>query len=44
MNIIRKKLGKGERNYSWVVEVLILVTVTPALVDAVLSLRNLPTV
>ena len=44
MNIIEKKFGKGERSYGWVFEVLILATVTPALVYGVLSLRNLPLV
>ncbi len=44
MNIIRKKLGKGERDYFWVVEVLIFVTITPALVHSVLALRDLPVV
>jgi hypothetical protein len=43
MNKVTKQVDgrRGER-YQWVLEVLILVTVTPALVFAVTSLQGLP--
>jgi len=37
-----KRVEREPRNFQWVLEVLILVTVTPALVYAVTSLHNLP--
>lgn len=39
-----KKVDREHRSYQWIWEVLIFVTVTPALVHVVTSLQNLPPV